>query len=112
MKTYLLPYPLTFVLGIACLQMMEEYLLNIPSPAPPLHTLPSHVPRTYFHKARRWQKDGFSILNNYSSTGVGWEDESSEKYIHTQAQLFFSPLPPPCTLHSPVEFAPLFTRFF
>lgn len=54
------------------------------SPSP--HTLPSHVPRTHFHKARRWQKDDFSILKNYSSTRVGWEDESSEKYIHTQAQ--------------------------
>lgn len=61
------------------------------SPSP--HTLPSHVARTYFHEARRWQKNDFSILKNYSSSRVGWEDESSENYIHTQAQLSFSPVP-------------------
>lgn len=62
------------------------------------------------YKARRWQKDDFSILNNYSSSWI-WQRRWviwKLVYSHPNMALLFPPAPP----HSPAESAPLFKMFF
>lgn len=64
MKTYPLPCPSWHCPSADDGRISE---LNIPSPPTPPHSPPPRVPQPYFHEARRWHKNDFSLLNNCSS---------------------------------------------